>query len=433
MADSTHIYNLKAVINEVGLSPATLRAWERRYGLLKPKRSPGGHRLYSRKDIEMLKWLVERQKEGLSISRAVEMWKSQPGSHVDISRQIHTPTPISGTHETIMDELRDSWLGACLNFDDQAANQVLDQAYAIAAPETICIEVLQKGLAKIGELWYAGSASVHTEHFASAIAMRRVNALLAATAPPTRPGPILAACPPGETHDFVLLLVTYLLKRRGWDVVYLGANVPIEHLDATIQSISPVLIVSAAQMLVSAASLRTMSESISSRGVPLAYGGGIFTQTPASIQCIFGYYLGKELAIVPQIVELLITTAPAQTHTQPISSEYSRTLTQFKDQETLIVADVVASIQDEPFRRAHLEVANEHFTQSIASALELGDLNLLDHSVTWLTGLLQNFGLDVSLITQYFATYRRSIDRYLGQDGTIIQNWLAKYILIQAG
>ena len=76
MADNTPIYNLKAVIKEVGLSPATLRAWERRYGLLKPQRSPGGHRLYSRQDIEMLKWLVERQNEGLSISSAVEMWKT---------------------------------------------------------------------------------------------------------------------------------------------------------------------------------------------------------------------------------------------------------------------------------------------------------------------------------------------------------------------
>jgi DNA-binding transcriptional MerR regulator len=64
MADQTPLYNLKAVTNEVGLNPATLRAWERRYGLLKPKRTPGGHRLYSRQDIEMLKWLVERQKEG---------------------------------------------------------------------------------------------------------------------------------------------------------------------------------------------------------------------------------------------------------------------------------------------------------------------------------------------------------------------------------
>ncbi len=93
MADNTPLYNLKAVINEVGLNPATLRAWERRYDLLKPRRSPGGHRLYSRQDIEMLKWLIERQEEGLSISSAVEMWKSQQEDYQEISQRIQTPVP----------------------------------------------------------------------------------------------------------------------------------------------------------------------------------------------------------------------------------------------------------------------------------------------------------------------------------------------------
>ena len=63
MSDSTPIYNLKAVMQEVGLSAATLRAWELRYGVPKPQRTAGGHRLYSRQDIEMLKWLVEDKKK----------------------------------------------------------------------------------------------------------------------------------------------------------------------------------------------------------------------------------------------------------------------------------------------------------------------------------------------------------------------------------
>ena len=97
MADNTPLYNLKAVIKEVGLTPATLRAWERRYGLLKPHRSPGGHRLYSRRDIDLLKWLIDRQQEGLSISSAVEMWKSQHEGYEDTSLPIHTPVPVTGT------------------------------------------------------------------------------------------------------------------------------------------------------------------------------------------------------------------------------------------------------------------------------------------------------------------------------------------------
>src|SRR4030042_4443213 len=172
MTDHNHIYNLKAVTHEVGLSAATLRAWERRYGLLKPQRSPGGHRLYSRQDIEQLKWLSERQNEGLSISQAVEMWKTSDKG------EIHVPVLELGAGEAMLDELRDQWIAACTAFDDQAANRALDQAFAIAPPDTICIEVLQKGLAQIGEGWYAGSNSVQQEHFASAIAIRRIDSLL---------------------------------------------------------------------------------------------------------------------------------------------------------------------------------------------------------------------------------------------------------------
>ncbi len=63
-------------MQETGLKPDTLRAWERRYGIPEPDRSGGGHRLYSQHDINTLKWLLARQEEGLSISRAVALWHS---------------------------------------------------------------------------------------------------------------------------------------------------------------------------------------------------------------------------------------------------------------------------------------------------------------------------------------------------------------------
>ena len=68
------IYNLKAVVQETGIKPDTLRAWERRYGLPEPQRTASGHRLYTERDVATLKWLVARQDDGLTISRAVALW-----------------------------------------------------------------------------------------------------------------------------------------------------------------------------------------------------------------------------------------------------------------------------------------------------------------------------------------------------------------------
>jgi methanogenic corrinoid protein MtbC1 len=427
MTDNTHIYNLKAVIHEVGLSPATLRAWERRYGLLKPQRSPGGHRLYSKQDIEMLKWLVARQNEGLSISRAVEMWKTSVEDELSTSPQMLAPVLESRTGDAMLVEHRDQWIAACMAFDDQAANLALEQAFAIAAPETICTEVLQKGLSQIGERWYTGSVSVQQEHFASAIALRRTNALMAVTAAPTRPGSIILACPPGEEHDFILLMIAYLLKRYGWDVIYLGSNVPLANFDATIQTTKPSLILSAAQTLNSAASLRAMSEYVFKQGVPLAYGGGIFNLVPATSQCISGYFLGTEVAEVPQMVDRLLSTLPPIPQALPVSLEYTQTLASIIQNEAVIVRDVASAMQVEPIEPVHLEVANANLTQMVASALRLGNINLLDHSILWLNGLLTNRGFSTSIAMQFYATYRQVVERYLGDKGGMIRDWLAKY------
>src|SRR5512136_150215 len=73
------IYNAKAVTRQTGVTPATLRAWERRYGILLPDRTAGGHRLYSARDIAAIRWLCEHIEQGLTISRAAALLQHQLG------------------------------------------------------------------------------------------------------------------------------------------------------------------------------------------------------------------------------------------------------------------------------------------------------------------------------------------------------------------
>jgi DNA-binding transcriptional MerR regulator len=426
MADDSHIYNLKAVMQEVGINAATLRAWERRYDLPKPQRSPGGHRLYSRQDIEMLKWLVARQNEGLSISHAVEMWNTQPEQRRDLAGQMETPTPVPAMGEAMLDELRGRWITACSSFDDASANYILDQAFVLATPETICTEVLQKGLVQIGEGWYAGTISVQQEHFATAIANRRIGGLLAAAALPTRREHILVACPPGELHDFILLMLTYLLRRHGWQAIYLGANVPLVNLDTTIKLTKPRLVLSAAQTLDAAASLREMSEYLVSLNLPLAFGGGIFLQVPAAIQHISGYYLGRDITSVAKQIEVLITTAPHMPQAAPIPLDYIIALKDFLQDEAGITAYQDSTLQQVGIEPAHLEIAITNLTRLITSALRLGDIYLMDPSINWLDGLLKYRGISPSITGNFYLAYMDAVVKYLGKNGAMISEWLAK-------
>jgi DNA-binding transcriptional MerR regulator len=224
MTDSEPLFNLKAVVQQTGLKPDTLRAWERRYGLPSPARSGGRHRLYTLSDLEVLRWLMARQREGLSISRAVDLWRQmQAGGRGTLP----IPRPPGSAAEPslaggMLDQLRQEWLAACLAYDERRAEQAAAQAFALYSPETVCLELLQRAIAEVGDLWQQGAATVQQEHFASELAIRQVESLLMAAPPATRPGQILAACPPQEYHVFGLLLLTLLLRRRGWAVVHLG-------------------------------------------------------------------------------------------------------------------------------------------------------------------------------------------------------------------
>ena len=211
-ADETPTYNLKAVVQETGLKPDTLRAWERRYGLPNPQRTTSGYRLYSQRDIDMLKWLVERQNEGLSISRAVALWHRLLEEGADPIRQQNsvmetkasakpvvevaadTLTP-SSTEWVQISKLRNSWVSACLAFDEQPAESILVQAFSLFSPEIVCLEILQKGLAELGAGWATGQVTPHQEHFASSLAMRRLQSLLAMTPGPHQSGPNLGWVP----------------------------------------------------------------------------------------------------------------------------------------------------------------------------------------------------------------------------------------------
>lgn len=143
-------YNLKVVVNETGIKPDTLRAWERRYGLPNPNRTSGGHRLYSDKDIAVIKWLMARQDEGLSISRAVKLWHTLEADgesplQVPEYQQMSPPsreTAVAASSK--IDDMRAAWINACLNFDEPSAERILTQAFALYQPEMVLTQLLQK-------------------------------------------------------------------------------------------------------------------------------------------------------------------------------------------------------------------------------------------------------------------------------------------------
>jgi DNA-binding transcriptional MerR regulator len=427
-------FNLKAVVQQTGLKPDTLRAWERRYGLPAPERSSGGHRLYSQRDVETIKWLVARQGEGLSISRAVELWEQlQAGDRDPLRALAPFPAPV-GTGEVVQPsgatvvDLRERWTQACLAYDGPQTDRVLNQAFALFSPETVATELLQRAVSEIGEGWYKGDVTVQQEHFCSALAVRRLETLVMAAPPPIRPGRILAACPPEEQHVIGLLVLTFLLRRRGWEVVYLGANVPIEQLETTVEVVQPDLVIVAAQLLHTAASLKGAAQALQRAEVPLAYGGLIFNLSPALRQRIPGHFLGERLADAPQIVEsLLVAPGPAPAP-ESVTEEYHRALAHFRERQPSIAADTIQALDPGANDHNHLSLANRELGMNIDAALALGDMDLLGIDIDWIAGLLTNHQIPADSLHGYLHAYHRAAMEQLDERGKPITDWLAELL-----
>jgi DNA-binding transcriptional MerR regulator len=430
--DRTPNFNLKAVISETGLKPDTLRAWERRYGIPKPERTQGGHRLYSRRDIDTLNWLKARQGEGLSISRAVSLWRQLESNGQDplldpaYALPDNTVAPIFVPEGTALNELREEWMAACLAFEEANAEQILSYALALYPAETVCLEILVKSLAEVGEGWYGGTVTVQQEHFASELTVRRLETLVAATPAPTRPGRVLIGCAPEDQHALPGLLLTFLLKQRGWDVVFLGARVPAARLEATVAQVRPNLVILTAQHLHAAAMLLDVAQILRDARVPLAYGGRIFNLIPSLRQRIPAHFLGERLELAPKAVEQLLTSSAFLPKAEDVSDEYRQALETFRLNQTLLEAEVWRRIEALGITSEHLSIANEVLSRNIAAALALGDIDFLCNDIAWVEGLLDNQGMPREVLSQYLRAYLQAAEEHLNGGGRPIVEWLTR-------
>lgn len=210
----------------VGVSEHVLRAWERRYGVFSPSRSPGGYRLYSAADEEAARRMVILRDRGIPIAAA--------------ARSVLTNAPVEERGITA-DRSVEIFLEAVEQMDPVAARDALETAIRAQGLAVAVRQVLVPALHRIGELWESDELTVAHEHFASHTVRRLLIEQYADRAAPGAPTAVLA-CPPGEQHDIALLTVGVLMSREGWQIRYLGAETPLGALQTICRSLRPDLV-----------------------------------------------------------------------------------------------------------------------------------------------------------------------------------------------
>jgi methanogenic corrinoid protein MtbC1 len=223
----------------LGVSDHVLRAWERRYGLLRPVRSAGGFRLYTTADERRVRRMQAHLAGGLSAAEAAR-------AAIDDEEAARTaPVAVEAGYRAGLGDAAQALASALDDFDEPAAQAVLDQLLNTFTVETVLREVVLPYLHELGERWRRGTASVTQEHFASNVIRGRLASLARGWGHGHGPRAVLA-CVPDELHDLGLLAFGIVLNRNGWRVGYLGTDTPIDDLVRMAAATRPDLVVLAA-------------------------------------------------------------------------------------------------------------------------------------------------------------------------------------------
>jgi methanogenic corrinoid protein MtbC1 len=335
------------------------------------------------------------------------------------------PQPVS-LPSANLDAVRQAWLEACLSFNENSAEQLLNQAFALYPLESVCIEVLQRGLNEIGEMWYRAEVTVQQEHFTSALAHRRLDTLITATPPPTRPQTVLVGCTVGEQHTFMLLLFSLLLRRRGLRVVYLGANVPIQRFSETIRSVKPHLVVLSSQRLQSASGLRDTARHLRDSGVQVAFAGRIFNLLPELRNRIPAHFLGESIPHAIQSTETLLRSDIPLENSNPIDEKDIALSKAYAFHQPMIDTYALTKANKAGIPVEFAILAVQELGSNLASALSLGYLESMAIEMDWIRGLLQEHAQNVESLGTFLTAYADAVDEVMGQEGHRISTWMRR-------
>jgi methanogenic corrinoid protein MtbC1 len=227
-------YNIKAVSKMLGIQAGTLRAWERRYSIVQPHRNEAGHRLYTDEQVYILKWLVNKVDQGFTISQAVDV--AQNG-------ELYKETvPLITENTDRAAEMSNQILEALLSFQERKANDLLSQAFSMYNLEKVIIDILGTLLVRVGHLWEEQKITVAHEHYTSSFLRMKIGQLMQwLPSDPYLPR-VIVGCGLNEQHELGLLMFTLFLRRRGFEVVYLGQGIPENDFESVINEIQPKMV-----------------------------------------------------------------------------------------------------------------------------------------------------------------------------------------------
>ncbi|HME81125.1 MAG TPA: MerR family transcriptional regulator [Candidatus Eremiobacteraceae bacterium] len=238
-----------------GLTPDTIRKWERRYGVVDPRRDTRGIRRYSEADIARLRELRSATDLGFPIGEAARL---KPKELAELVRVKAPQATVSRprTRRGHADSFTRAVLGGLQRYDGEQVDRMLAAASHLLTPAEFVFDVMSPLFGEIGEAWRKGAMEIGQEHLFSAIARSVLGNLIRRYAVAQDAPRVLFATPAGEPHEFGILLAAMLAASEGIRVHYLGPNMPSSEIARSAAEVGARIVVIGAARSRSKAGLR---------------------------------------------------------------------------------------------------------------------------------------------------------------------------------
>jgi DNA-binding transcriptional MerR regulator/methylmalonyl-CoA mutase cobalamin-binding subunit len=232
-ADLIPRHPIRVVARRTGLSAATIRAWERRYGAVIPVRSEGGQRLYTDRDVKRLDALRRLTQAGRSISAVAALSPAEATTLLTEDEAAAAASDrISATEASSPDHWTDQAYARVRGLDDASLDRTLRRALATLGAHRFLVAVAAPLLRQVGAGWHAGDITPAQEHLGSAVVDRILAEIAAHSVPNDGSRRIVVATLQGELHALGARLVAAVAALEGWRVSYLGADLPAAEIAA---------------------------------------------------------------------------------------------------------------------------------------------------------------------------------------------------------
>ena len=216
------VYSIKDLEKLCGIKAHTLRIWEQRYGVVKPKRSKTNIRYYQDEDLKILLNISLLNRNGIRISKIAQM------SDEEINQKVSAISEVNFESGTQLDALTLSMI----EMDESKFDRIISTNINQQGFEKTMLEVIHPFLEKVGLLWLTGSLKPIQENFMSYLIRQKIiTAIDKIPVPSNRDTKkFMIYLPEGESQELSLLFVNYLIKERGHQVIYLGLNTSLNDL-----------------------------------------------------------------------------------------------------------------------------------------------------------------------------------------------------------